>query len=87
MNLTHLLSALGLVLLGAVIGATVLARLWLRRMRDPKAVGEFIRQLYAMSHPHWLQRTQNDNTPVCPCCGWSEDAGHAARRAEETDDG
>lgn len=69
-----ILSALGFVLFGAVAGMLILARWWARRMSDPEASREFLKKLHKEAHPHLLQVSLHDATPVCPCCGWSEPA-------------
>lgn len=59
------------LLLGAAVGAVALMRWWGIKMRNPEFARETLAFMHEKSHPHWLQVSDTDETPVCPCCGWS----------------
>jgi hypothetical protein len=61
----------GGLFLGMAIGAVSLARWWGAKMRNPEYARKMLSEIYKASHPHWLQKSETDETPVCPCCGWS----------------
>jgi hypothetical protein len=66
---------------GVLVGAIGIARFWTWRMHQPEVAREALKSIYRQSHPHWLQRSADDKTPVCPCCGWSETEGLAQKEA------
>jgi uncharacterized protein YneF (UPF0154 family) len=68
---------------GLVVGALLTVAQLVRRMRNPAVAQRLLRRLYAQAHGHWLQRTRDDATPVCPCCGWSGPAVPAAASARD----
>ena len=67
----NLVSALAFFALGAVFGAVGVARWWIYRLKDPETARDMLQRMYAQSHPHLLQVSLSDPTPVCPCCGWT----------------
>ena len=67
------------VVVGFVLGLAAALAAYIRFYRNPEKARELMKAMYRKAHPHWLQRSQSDETPVCPCCGWSETesiAGH-----------
>lgn len=58
--------------LGALVGALALARWYFSRMRRQDVAIDLLKGAYRVSHGHWLQVSKDDDTPVCPCCGFSE---------------
>jgi hypothetical protein len=61
-----------LFVVGMAMGALVLARWYAYRLRKPDVARDVLKTVYRSAHPHWLQRSQGDGTPICPVCGWSE---------------
>lgn len=59
-------------LLGASAGAVLLARWYVARMKDPVVARDVLKNFYMRSHPHWLKDSPENNSRICPCCGWSE---------------
>jgi hypothetical protein len=70
--IAHVLIAAIALVLGAIGGVTVVGRWYVGRLRDPEVARAMLKGIYRQSHGHWLQRSETDTTPVCPCCGWSE---------------
>jgi hypothetical protein len=66
-------------LAGMVTSGILIAKWWKWRLCQPEVLQDILRRCYAGAHPHWMQVSQKDATPVCSCCGWSEERGHAAR--------
>lgn len=61
------------VLVGIVIGAGVLARWWVNRLRDPEFSSKVIQGLHRQAgHAHFLSRSPEDPSRICPACGWEE---------------
>lgn len=60
------------ILVSAIFGATTMVVAWLRHFRKPDNARALMKHLYRRAHPHWLQRSPEDSTRTCPCCGWSE---------------
>jgi len=58
---------------GVLIGAVAWSIFLVAQLNKPEKAKEFIRAMYAKTHGHWLQKSKDDATPVCPCCGWSPD--------------
>ena len=57
--------------------------LWLvRRLNRPENAAKLLRGAYAQAHPHFLQRSATDDTPVCPLCGYSEERAAKAREVQ-----
>ncbi len=77
--MTLAIVAIGLsgILVGAIGGAVTTIRLWLRYIDKPENAKKMLQGAYTRSHQHWLQRSKEDETKVCPVCGWSPE-----RRAE-----
>jgi hypothetical protein len=61
-----------MLVLGAGLGGAGLVALWFHALRKPENARRMLQGIYRHSHPHWLQRSRTDATPVCPVCGWSE---------------
>jgi hypothetical protein len=74
-NKVSLLVGLSLLLAGVLVGACGLAQLWTWHTSKPEVAREMLKAVYRKAHPHWLQRSEQDSTLVCPCCGWSETEG------------
>lgn len=72
-----MLQGIFLFLVGMAVGALALTRVWLSAMSKPEKAREFLMRMHATSHPHRLQVSLNDTTPVCPCCGWTEDGARS----------
>lgn len=58
------------VVLGSGLGMIALARWWIWHTNKPEIGRAMLQSLYQTAHPHWLQVSRDDSTPVCPCCGW-----------------
>jgi hypothetical protein len=56
--------------IGSLVGAIALARWWGWHIRKPEVCQRMLQTAYRLAHPHWLQISRDDTTPVCPCCGW-----------------
>jgi hypothetical protein len=87
---------LGMVL-GAIGGSLTLVWWWLGIFKNvDKATGfvcgffktnpeigqEILRTLHKRAHPHVLQVSLLDPTPICPCCGWTEPGRRSNEPAE-----
>lgn len=56
---------------GFVVGFAALFFGMRRAIMHPDATRYILKTAYRASHPHWLQRS-DEEPRVCPCCGWSE---------------
>jgi hypothetical protein len=71
--------ALGAFVAGLLIGASALYAWLIVRLNRPETARKVLQTLYTRAHPHFLQRSESDPTPVCPCCGFSEERANEAR--------
>jgi hypothetical protein len=60
-------------LIGVLVGTNAAAVWMVYRLRKPEVAREILKNCYRTSHLHWLQVSEDDETPVCPCCGFSEE--------------
>jgi len=72
------------LLIGMAVGASVLARWWIKRLRNPEVARDVLKMAYRTAHPHWLQRDKDDERQVCPCCGWTETEALGIQQEEKT---
>jgi hypothetical protein len=65
-------------IVGVLVGTNAFA-LWLHlRLRKPEVAVAFLKNAWRVSHAHWLQVSKEDDTLVCPCCGFSEERRRSA---------
>jgi hypothetical protein len=65
-------------IVGVLVGTNGFALWMVLRIRKPEVAVKMLKSAYRSSHLHWLQVSKEDDTPVCPCCGYSEERRKAA---------